>query len=127
MNRMVSELYDALRKAGVDEQLSKEAARAVLAADSMKDLATKSDIAEFSGATTAELTVMRSDIAEFRAATKADLAAMKTDIAELRSDVAIFKATTRADIADLKTELIKWNVGAMAILTAIFAAISRLG
>jgi hypothetical protein len=70
---MVAELYDALRKAGVEEQLAKEAARAVLAADARTDLATK------------------------------------------------------ADLAELKVELIKWNVGAMAILTAIFAAIVRLG
>jgi hypothetical protein len=70
---MVAELYDALRKAGVDEQLAKDAARAVLAADARTDLATK------------------------------------------------------ADLAELKPDLIKWNVGAMAILTAIFAAIVRLG
>jgi len=42
-------------------------------------------------------------------ATKADIFALKTDLAEL------------------KVELIKWNVGAMAVLTAIFAAIVRLG
>jgi hypothetical protein len=70
---MVVELYDALRKAGVDEQLAKDAARAVLAADARTDLATK------------------------------------------------------ADLAELKADLIKWNVGAMAVLTAIFAAIVRLG
>jgi hypothetical protein len=84
MSRMVAELYDALRKAGVDEQLAREAAQAVLPADAMTELATKADLTE------------------------------------LRADV-------RADIAELKAELIKWNVGAMAVLTAIFAAIVRLG
>lgn len=73
MSTMVAELYDALRKAGVDEQLAKDAARAVLAADARTDLATK------------------------------------------------------ADLSELKADLIKWNVGAMAIMTAIFAAIVRLG
>ena len=73
MSTMVAELYDALRKAGVDEQLAKDAARAVLAADARTDLATK------------------------------------------------------ADLAELKADLIKWNVGAMAVLTAISAAIVRLG
>ena len=72
MSTMVTELYDALRKAGVDDQLAKDAARAVLAVDARTDLATK------------------------------------------------------ADLAELKAELIKWNVGAMAVLTAIFAAIARL-
>lgn len=69
---MVSELYDALRKAGVDEQLARDAARAVLGTDARTDLATKPDLAE------------------------------------------------------LKVELIKWNVGAMALLSAIYAAISGL-
>jgi hypothetical protein len=76
MSTMVTEVYEALRKAGVDEQLAKDAARAVLPADAGTDLVTKADLA--------------------------------------------------AGLAELKAELIKWNVGAMAILTAIFAAIARL-
>lgn len=108
MSRMVAELYDALRKAGVDEQLSKEAAQAVLPADVITELATKRDLAELRG----EL--------------KADFAALRADFAELRADTRAEIATLRADLADTKVELIKWNVGAMAVLTAIFAAISRL-
>ena len=73
MSVMVTELYDALRKAGVDEQLARDAARAVLGNAAKTDLATKTDIAE------------------------------------------------------LEVRLIKWNVGAMAALTAIFATIARLG
>ena len=73
MSTMVTELYEALRKAGVDEQMARDAARNVLAIDARADLATK------------------------------------------------------ADLSDLKADLIKWNVGAMAALTAIFAAIVRLG
>ena len=73
MTIMVHELYDALRKAGVDEQLARDAARAVLPAEARAELATK------------------------------------------------------ADLAELKADLIKWNVGAMVGLTAIFAAIVRLG
>lgn len=72
MSSMVAELYDALRKAGVEEQLAKDAARAVLGAEARTDLATK------------------------------------------------------ADLSDLKADLIKWNVGTMAMMTAIFAAIVRL-
>ena len=86
MSTMVAELYDALRKAGIDEQLAKDAARAVLPADAGIELATKADLAEL--------------------VTRADLA---------------------ADLAELKVELIKWNVGAMAVLTGIFAAIVRIG
>jgi len=99
---MVAELYDALRKAGVDEQLSKEAARAVLPADARLDLVT------------------RADLTELKAELKADMSELK---AELKGDIAELKA----DMSELKAELIKWNVGAMAVLTAIFAAIARLG
>jgi len=88
---MVTELYDALRKAGVDEQLARDAARAVVGFDARTDLATKADLARLEAA-----------IAEFRFATK-------------------------ADNAELKAELLKWNIGAMAVFTAIFAAISRFG
>ena len=73
MSVMVSELYEALRKAGVEEAVAASAARAVLAADARTDLVTK------------------------------------------------------ADLAEMKADLIKWNVGAMAVLTGIFAAIVRLG
>lgn len=72
MSVMVSELYTALRKAGVDEQIAQEAARAVLGIETRTDLATK------------------------------------------------------ADLAELKADVIKWNVAAMAVLTAIFATIVKL-
>ena len=113
MSVMVTELYDALRTAGVDEPLARDAARAVLGFDARTDLATKADIAELSQAT-------KVDIAELRQATKADIARLEAAIAELRF-------ATKADNADLKAELLKWNIGAMAVFTAIFAAISRLG
>lgn len=76
MSTMVTELYDALRKAGVDEASARQAAGAVIGAAEVSELVTK--------------------------------------------------AYLRAELADLRVELIKWNVGAMAVLTAIFAAIVRL-
>lgn len=124
MSVMVTELYDALRKAGVDERLARDAARAVLGHDARTDLATKADITRLEAAT-------KADIAELRLATKADLAALSV---ATKGDLERLEAATKADIADLKiamahmkVELIKWNVGAMAVLTAILAAISRLG
>lgn len=91
MSTIVSELYDALLKAGVEEPLAKEAARAVMPATVKTDLATRGDLAE------------------------------------LKAEFTILKETTSADLAELKADVIKWNVGAMAVLTAIFAAIVRLG
>jgi hypothetical protein len=76
----VSELYDALRKAGVHEQLARDAARAVLGVDARTEVATKTDLAE-----------------------------------------------PKALLAEWKADVIKCNVGAMAVLTAIFATIVRLG
>ena len=75
MTTMVLEIYDALRKAGVDEATARSAASAVLGAAEKEEIVTK--------------------------------------------------AFLRAEIADLRVELIKWNVGAMAVLTAIFATIVR--
>jgi len=66
---MVSELYEALRAAGVEEATAKAAARAVLAADARTDLATK------------------------------------------------------ADLSELKAELIKWNVGTLVAMTAIYGGL----
>jgi hypothetical protein len=83
MSTMVVELYDALRKAGIDEPTASAAARAVLPLEARTDLATK------------------------------------TDITELR-------LAMKADLAEVKADLLKWNVAAMAILTAIFAGIVRL-
>jgi hypothetical protein len=45
MSAMVVELYDALRKAGVDDELARAAARAVLGVEGREHLATKADLA----------------------------------------------------------------------------------
>lgn len=123
MSAIVAELYDALRKAGVDEDLAKSAARAVLAAEARADLATKGDLAELKAATTADIaalkTELKADIAALKAEVKADMAALR---AELKGDI----SQLRTDMAEMKADLIKWNVGAMAVLTGIFAAIVRL-
>lgn len=46
MSTMVTELYQALRAAGVDDTLAKAAAESVLSRDRKEDLATKGDLAE---------------------------------------------------------------------------------
>ena len=113
MSTIVVELYQALREAGVDERLAREAAHAVLGSDMKNELATKADLVELRALT-------KSDLAELRAFTKSELAEFR---AEFRGDL----ATLRTELAATRVELIKWNVGAMAVLTAIFSVISRLG
>lgn len=83
MSTMVVELYDALRKAGVDEPTAKAAAEAVLGVRQGAELVTTP--------------ILRAELEGIR-----------------------------REMAELKADLIKWNVGAMAVLTAIFAAIVRL-
>ena len=46
--------------------------------------------------------------------------------AEARADP-VTNADLAAGLAELEADVIKWNVGAMAVLTAAFAAIVRLG
>jgi hypothetical protein len=112
MSTMVAELYDASRKAGVEEQLAQRAARAVLGAETRTDLATKTD-----------LIALRTDFGEL----KTDFAELRADFAELRADVTADLSGMKRELSETKVELIKWNVGAMAILTGIVAAIVRLG
>ena len=46
MTTIVSELYTALRAAGVEDDIAKAAARAVLAAEDKAQLVTRADLAE---------------------------------------------------------------------------------
>jgi hypothetical protein len=85
MTTLISELYTALRKAGVDDETARAAAKAVIAVEDKEHLATKADINDL-----------------------------------------------RREMADMKVELIKWNLGAMAVLTTIYggmlvAALKFLG
>ncbi|CAN5669229.1 hypothetical protein BH18PSE1_BH18PSE1_11050 [soil metagenome] len=76
MATMINEIYDALRKAGVDEDIARKAAQAVLGAEEKDQLVTKDYL--------------------------------------------------RAEMEALKSDLVKWNVGAMAVLTAVFGALVKL-
>lgn len=63
------------------------------------------------------------------AESKTDLAT-RTDLAELqrvtRTDINDLRLSTKADLANLEASLIKWNVGAIIAMTAVFAAIVKL-
>jgi hypothetical protein len=61
MSTMVTELYEALRKAGVDEPTATAAARAVLI-EVRTDLATKTDLAELKAATKTDLAELKADL-----------------------------------------------------------------
>jgi hypothetical protein len=111
---MVSELYEALRAAGVEDALARRAAESVMAHDAA--LATKPDLTEL------RLT-LRADLAEVNLTLHADLAEVNLT---LRAELAKVNLTLRADLAEVKADLIKWNLGALVAMTGIFAAIVKL-
>lgn len=100
MTAAVTELYDALRKAGVDEMTAMGAAKAVSGSD-LSHLATRADL--------------QSGLAELKTELKMDIADMKTEIMGVR-----------AEIMGVKAEIIKWNTGTLIAATGIFAAIVKL-
>ena len=85
-------LYDTLRK--IDGVSDAEAKEAVADVASNRDVATKADIIELKAETKTDIKDMatKSDIAEV----KTDIAELKTDIAELKADVTELKADGRA-------------------------------
>jgi hypothetical protein len=120
MGTVVVELYEALRKAGVEEPLARGAAAAVVPANGLDRLAAKSDICDMATRTDIKDMATKSDIKEIL--TKSDLKEMAT-----KSDLRIAIAELRGEIAEVKAELIKWYVGTMVAMTALCAAIMRLG
>jgi hypothetical protein len=67
------------------------------------------------------------DDAMARRAAEAVLGARHATELATKADLALLGAEFKADLAELKADVIKWNVAAMMVLTAIFAAITRLG
>lgn len=59
MTTIVFELFEALKKAGVDEETARKAAQAVLATEERERLATKADLAELKAATKADGVAIR--------------------------------------------------------------------
>jgi type II secretory pathway component PulK len=99
MSTIVAELYDALRTAGVPDDKARAAAAAVIGADTQNGFATK-----------------------------ADLGAVRNEIAALRGEIGEVRATmaTKAELFQLEARLIRWNVGTIIAMTAVFAAVVKL-
>jgi hypothetical protein len=102
MSFMIIELYEALKKAGVEEELARSAARAVIGAEEKEKLATKADLEAL------------------RLATKADLAELKS---ELKSDI----GSVRTEIERMGRVIVMWNVGALLAVAGFVYTIIRFG
>ena len=79
---------------------------------------------------TIEQRVARLEGAYPHLATKADLAraegVLKADIADVKADIARVEARMDARMAEMEARLIKWMVGAIIGVAAVFTAIVRL-
>jgi hypothetical protein len=62
MTTLNIELLDALKKAGVDDETARAAAKAVLGIEAKEQLATKADLAELKLATKADLAELKAEI-----------------------------------------------------------------
>lgn len=62
MTTMITELYEALKQAGADDDTAKRAAQAVIAVEAVSELATKAGLAELKAATKAELAELKADL-----------------------------------------------------------------
>ena len=59
-------------------------------------------------------------------ATKADIARVEGEVTSVRADIARVEARMDARMADMESRLIKWMVGAIIGVAAVFTAIVRL-
>jgi hypothetical protein len=102
MTTLVVEIYEALKKAGVEEELARSAARAVISAEEKEQLATKADLL----------------------ATKADL---RAELAELKTELKTEIAGVRTEIERMGRVVIMWNVGALLAVAGFVYTIIRFG
>ena len=93
MSVMITEIYDALREAGVGEHLARDAARAVLGSDRMTDLVTKREFDLFRIEVKAEFAQVRAE--------------MKTDIAELKADLIKWNVGAMVALAGIVAAIVR--------------------
>lgn len=67
MTMMVVEVYDALRNAGVADDMARAAAKAVIGVEDRALLATKADLSEMKLATKADLSDMKAALSDMKA------------------------------------------------------------
>jgi hypothetical protein len=93
MTTLVVEIYEALRKAGVEEDLARAAARAVIGAEEKEKLATKADLAEF------------------KAELKVDIANVRTEIERMGRVVIMWNVGTVIAMASIVFAIMRYTGG----------------
>ena len=83
MSMMVVEVYDALRRVGVEDDMARAAAKAVIGADDRASLATKADLAELRSATRADISELKADLIKWNAGLLVAMTAIFAGIVKL--------------------------------------------
>ena len=87
------EIYEALKKAGVEEDLARSAARAVIGAEEKEKLATKADLAEL------------------KAELKVDIANVRTEIERMGRVVIMWNVGTVIAMASIVFAIMRYTGG----------------
>jgi methylmalonyl-CoA mutase cobalamin-binding subunit len=97
MTTLVVEIYEALKKAGVEEELARSAAKAVISAEEKEKLATKADL--------------RAELASLQAEFKVDIASVRTEIERMGRVVIMWNVGTVIAIASVVFAIMRYTGG----------------
>lgn len=97
MTTLVVEIYEALKKAGVEEELARSAAKAVISAEEKEKLATKADL--------------RAELAELKAELKVDIASVRTEIERMGRVVIMWNVGTVIAMASVVFAIMRYTGG----------------
>jgi hypothetical protein len=93
MTTLVVEIYEALKKAGVEEELARSAAKAVISAEEKEKLATKTDLVEL------------------KAELKVDIASVRTEIERMGRVVIMWNVGTVIAMASVVFAIMRYTGG----------------
>ncbi len=93
MTALVVEIYEALRKAGIEEDLARSAAKVVISAEEKEKLATKADLAEL------------------KAELKVDIANVRTEIERMGRVVIMWNVGTVIAMASIVFAIMRYTGG----------------
>ncbi len=94
MTTLVVEIYEALKKAGVEEELARSAAKAVISAEEKEKLATKADL--------------RAELAELKTELKTDIANVRTEIERMGRVIVMWNVGTLITVASIVFAIMRY-------------------
>jgi 3-polyprenyl-4-hydroxybenzoate decarboxylase len=97
MTTLVVEIYEALKKAGVEEELARSAAKAVISAEEKEKLATKADL--------------RAELAELKASLQVDIASVRTEIERMGRVIVMWNMGTLIAVASIIFAIMRYTGG----------------